>query len=174
MYKNIICFFPFSFINQNIRMGRIHESRRRLNCIHRGWDMNLQWTIFFLFGVGSKCSWLYKISDAHANSLSHTSSCLPWTRFLLACQFRNLYCVFTENKCVLYILGTWWISSYFRSTKVCCCINRGQRGLWVNIQNFLWCIGSWDGLCLKNWPCVAANSRNEKNNSTTPIHIIRS
>ena len=34
MYKNIICFFSFPFITQNVR--RVRESRRWPRCIHKG------------------------------------------------------------------------------------------------------------------------------------------
>ena len=36
MYKNIICFFYFPFITQNVRMDRVKEGRRWLTCSHTG------------------------------------------------------------------------------------------------------------------------------------------
>ena len=88
--RNIIYFFSFPFIIQNVWMGWVWESLRWLSCTHRGWDTNLQWTPFFLLFVLKSSRW-NNIPDSHENSHGHISSILPstwctWSFFLLACH----------------------------------------------------------------------------------------
>ena len=81
--------------------------------------------LFFLpSAIRLKASWLYYISDAHANSHSNTSSShLPsqciLTYFLLECHPCNLHGISTKNtRRVLFILGTRCISYNFYLTRI--------------------------------------------------------
>ena len=98
MYRNIINFFSFHFITQNVRTGKVREGQRQLKCTHRGRGMNLWWNLFW---CRSKSFWLYNIPNTNANSWGHTSSLRPtrctWSQFLLACHPRNLLGISTEN-----------------------------------------------------------------------------
>ena len=92
MYKNIISFFSFPSITQNVQMGKAIESQRQLSYIHTGLDDTvLLWNVsaFLLFGL--KSLWLYNIPDALTNSHGHLSSILllthcMWTCLFLACH----------------------------------------------------------------------------------------
>ena len=99
MYKNLIYFFSFPCITQNVRMGCVREIRRRLSWIHMHTGVNgrdLLWAtfLFFVLPLRSKSPWLY-ILDAHSNSRGYISKLLltrcTWSHFLLACHPRNLH-----------------------------------------------------------------------------------
>ena len=60
------------------------------------------------------------------------------SHFSLACHPHNLRGIFTENTWVQFSFGTGYISCYFVQPRsdFSCCIDRGQRGLQVNILQF--------------------------------------
>ena len=114
MHKNIISFFSFSFITQNVWVGRIWR-------VEDGWDaltwgpmaqIFCEWLSSLFCFFRSKSSSLYNFLDAHANSCGHISNLLlihcTWLCLLLACH--------QHNACsILFTLGNRCISCYFCS-----------------------------------------------------------
>ena len=111
MYKNIISFFSFSFITQNVRIGREREreSRRWLSRAHtrvtvRFCEISLAFCFVLL---GSKSSGLYDIPDAHASPRCHASY-LHVARRLASIKHA------TKAICVAFSLGNNVRPVYFR------------------------------------------------------------
>ena len=94
MYKNIICFFSFPFITQNIRMIGPNKrvSKTAELHTHRGRVTNLQWTIFLFWSLDRNFP-SYMIfqtptqilavlkSAAHATHMITLFSSIPPTQF---------------------------------------------------------------------------------------------
>ena len=117
MYKNMICFFFYSII-QNVWIVSKEESKTAERHTP-GPCYESSVNPFFLSSVvGSNYSWLYNITDALANFRGHTFTNLPrtqctWIRFFLACNPCNLRSTSAENTCVQFTLGTRYVSCYF-------------------------------------------------------------
>ena len=118
MNKNILCFFFFLFITQNVRTGKRERESKVGELALRGADgTDLLRNLFTFPPFGSKSSWLCNILDAYANSSGHISNLLlilcPWTRFLLTCHPYNFRCISAGATCVLFTLDTRCISCHF-------------------------------------------------------------
>ena len=78
MNKNIICFFSFPFITQNVQIGWVQENQRRPRVAHTGAETRIfREPLLYSSLFGSQSSWLYNILNAHANSRGYTSSQPP-------------------------------------------------------------------------------------------------
>ena len=139
MYRNIICFFSFPFITQNVRV-KVRESRRWLRYTQRRtvqifYETSLPfsssgrnlcgyiifWTPTQIFAVASLPTCYLHVArghasflhTTHANSHGHTFNLLPsqctWSRFLLAWHSCNL----RQNTCIRFTLGTKSISCFY-------------------------------------------------------------
>ena len=92
MHKDIISFFSFPFITENVRMGK---SWRRMSYAHRGRRYGSSVKPLCLFALRVECN----IPDANVNSCGHISSNMllthcTWTPLLLAIHRRNLHQIF--------------------------------------------------------------------------------
>ena len=117
MYKNIIYFFTFPFITQNVWTGRVRESQRRLGGTYRCRGTNLQWTFFSSFTGRNLPGYITSWTPTQILVVTSPPACPPthcsWECLLLACCPRNLRGVSAENTCVLFISGTRCFSCYF-------------------------------------------------------------
>ena len=111
MYKNIICFF-FFFLLLLKMYGWLESKMSELNT--QGWGINLQWTPFSSFCLGQNLpgnitSWMpmQTLVVTPPPACCHHVACL-----------HNLLGISTKNTCILFTLGTRWISCYFCLTRV--------------------------------------------------------
>ena len=141
MYKNIISFFSFPFITQNIRMCWIRESRRQLSNTHRCWSTSLQWSPFLPSYLISRMP--MQIQGLRLQPVTNTitlPSSMPPTQFTR--HFRREY-----QRPVYFRYLVHFLLFSFLVSDFCSCIERCQRGLQVNIQHLFSLRFLWFSLC---------------------------
>ena len=149
MYRNKIClFFLFPFLTENVRVSKVQRVKDDWTA-HTGAEVRIfcETSHAFLWS-GQKFSWSHFLQPA-TNTLqvdkppfSMLSTQWMWSRFLQACQPRNLQNISAKNTCVLFSLGIMWISCFvlffvlLPGSGLCSCIDRCQNRISKLISSY--------------------------------------
>ena len=93
--------WAYTLLYKNISLT-LYSRKGDVGCV---WEMSWRWGQTVILTQSSSCD--------HSSTSSSS-----WTCFLLACHPCSFCSISAENTCILFTLGTRWISCYFHLTRI--------------------------------------------------------